>query len=310
MLLCDKIYGLEADLYEKFPHLKTLRVSEMMQKVFQVGRDVQNAQRFILSNDTLESVVQSATIYPDAIADCIPAVRLPWRSAWFEWDHSVVGAIIGEDENPLLFRQEPKKVGFMIRTEEGGRRGTITVCWPTLARAEKGEEYESVVTTPTTIEFDFDKQDFSMSRILGVQEFSTISGIKPPQEDPFDPLASSLTKELLATMQIRWTMEAVGECKARYHRQFGGVDYGPMMQSVLDGITSEYRMMILIAAMMNAQATKQQEVDRSKINKSRLKNGKTPLLNHHIVSMNVSPEETDRKLFKSARDGTTARTIH
>ena len=75
--------------------------------------------RYVLMEDLAEVCQQLVFDQPDLLADCFDLIRLPSPVVWLEWCQA--------DAN----RSRPgrQRVGLLIRSAEGGRKGTIQVVW-------------------------------------------------------------------------------------------------------------------------------------------------------------------------------------
>lgn len=299
MLLCDQVIAMKQRInYSIVSDPKN--GSSSIRRVVATADKLAGAPRFILANDVTEALIESSIAYPEALAGCIDAIRIPWRIAWFEWDDEFARSVWRRShaKKPGSERSFlPKRGGFLVEADESGRSGEISVCWPIPEPDGKGgltENYDRglLMSNFQAIRFDLDLQDMDIRRIVGAESFERETGI-PIGDINFtndvEPARSRYIDRIKATMMMDWSKTEVAALLSGQLHHHGTIRF---ISNAVSDIWSEYCMLVPAAAMMNARnAVRIAQADRTRINKSRAKAGRLPLLDHQVVSMNISPEE-------------------
>ncbi len=315
MLLCDQVVAMRNRILAVPGALQAATAS--IQRIVSVADTLPSAPRFILANDVTEALITSSIDYPEALTGCIDAIRIPWRCAWFEWDDDFARDTWRrahvrqrvQDDNFM-----PKRVGFIVETDESGRRGEISVLWPVPESDGKGgltSNYDGMVMSNLpTIHFDLDRQDLDARAMVGAASLERATGIPIPVigfNNDLEPGRARYLDRIRATMMMDWSNSGV----AKLITHLGHYNPVEFVSNAVADIWSEYCMLVPAAAMMNArQAVRTATVDRARLNKARVKSGRSPLLDHLVVSMNVSPEERAERRRVAAGGAAGPRATH
>lgn len=121
------------------------------------------SSRFVLEPDTVRAMVSVLSSRPASLLSCLEVLRIPWLSAWFEWDEGVRMGALREvspeswapfEGGPIVL---PGKVGLQVETDASGRRGVFRTAWPnTVVLEGRPGEYDLVCTSAPDVHFDFD----------------------------------------------------------------------------------------------------------------------------------------------------------
>ena len=316
MLLCDQVVAMKEKIGTL--HGRWESVPKSLRKIVDIANGLREAPRFILANDVTEALITSSTDYPEALAGCIDVIRIPWQVAWFEWDDDFARETWHRAHvKPINDAQnfKPKRSGFLVEADPDGRSGVISVCWPIPDPDDAGGnsgrfDQGLVMTSFQTVRFDLDRKDLDPRVVVGTASLQREIGMPVPDigfSTESEPARSRYLDRIRATMSMDWS----GSGASQFVLRRDGLDPLQIVHNAVVDIWSEYCMLVPAAAMMNAhQAVKREAVDRSKLNKNRLKAGRPPLLDHHVVSMNVSPEERAERRRAAAEGVSGPRATH
>jgi hypothetical protein len=246
---------------------------------------------------------------PTSLAGCLEVARFPWTQAWIEWNENARAQAM-ELLGPWGMRSDlyglPKKVGVLVKTDKEGRKGTIFVAWsggydhitkhiPTSdLRAMKMRYYDLPSAAIPFAEFDFDRTEFNPANFFTHESMSNLL-LKTLVRDQKDRTSHDMeacsriasiftvpyTKLMEKTLAFKKTelQGSVQASEAEHHALAGMM--GDLCHEMLPfiGIT-------LLFCAKNAISVRPE--DRSKLNKQRLKSGKSELKNHGVVYMRLN----------------------
>ena len=247
--------------------------------------------RFLFDETAINTAVEITLGRPKVLRDVMANFRIPYAKLWIEWPESGRQKLRDtftpdetEQENPL--RPIPKKLGFFLETDETGRKGQVTWAWNNQLDQDLAGGSEKIVNVcPISPFFDLDGdypqdnsryKDFLKANIANMWKTNAI--------------------QLDALQRIWRTAEhKPSEWGAGYLRLGDGMSkkYEEIhLNHLYADVYGEYIMiwsclMLLTSSKKILDFTK---VDNTKWNKSRVKQGKLPKLDHTVVSLHINQE--------------------
>lgn len=238
--------------------------------------------RFLLDENAVAAAVEISLGRPKILLEALAHCRVPYSAMWVEWPES------GREKLRRDFTCEitpdrplPTRVGFLIETETGGRRGHATWVWS--APGDIGSFIPNIA--PIEPYFDLDEHF--------VQPVEKVEGFKA------------------ANLAAYWADNPVQQqalldfwCTARHKPSPWGMNYlattamlGDVEERIayaMADVYGEYIMIWSIMFMLTASrpAVSCRDVSRAKINKVRARKREVPLLDHTEVVMHVNRQPT------------------
>jgi len=271
----------------------------------QIADKIKSAtHRHMINDDVVVAVLDGIYRNPKAMTECLSVIRIPWRRAWFEWDDRIAMEVHDRwRDGPMPEdRSRPKRCGFLIETDETGRSGKIWVCWPSQINGMPNKEGVAMQIPEVTFDLDLYKpgqviDDELSNEIIGVNQLRRydlnntlpINCTFPKDEE--DPTRVYRTA-VVSTIRMQWSENSIRAATAIANMTRKQINWGNIIQNTLYDIMSELMMVFPLVAIMTAKkAVETKDESRSKINKNRIRQAKTELLDHIVVSMNITSEE-------------------
>ena len=224
--------------------------------------------RFVLGDDLAEASAELAFADGARLVGCLDLLRMPASSLWIEWNDDVHKRVICETHLAEGFGEAVtgRKVGVLLRASPNGLAAVARTFW---VDADESE----VTLSPLETHFD-------------------LRGEFPPAEG--DPLAgafidathsdSPATTTLLGHVRFRFD-----ESWADYYRP-AAAEPRFKQRLITDSISSvawDAPLVLAFLLLLSAKdATRKALVSRAAINRKRLANGRSPLLDH--IEVNAS----------------------
>lgn len=239
---------------------------------------MKGAPRFLLDNAAINASVELTLGRPRILLDALAHVRVPYPVMWIEWEERGRERLrqeFGKDgitpDRPL-----PDRIGFLLEVDEGGRRGTATWAWSSM-------RVDVPHIAPITAYFDLDSR-FIENRLDRMAAFSDGALINLWRDNPV---------QLKALYDI-W--ETVHHRPSEWGKEFfaimaqAGTDMRYFLNEQYCDVVGEYIDIwaIILLLTSSRQTVEYRDVDRSRINKGRVKKRETPLLDHTEVVMHLS----------------------
>ena len=252
--------------------------------------------RYVLEDDVVAAATHVVMGRPRSMRDCAAALRLPWRRAWVEWREPARIAvretlgIVTENGRP-----PPLRFGFLVEADAEGRRGTVRFAWSHAAEELDGMELASV--SPFAMAFDFDRVEGPAERMPGHEEaLGYRRWAKSPADlDALDQLSTAFWRE--ATRDGAIVMDGMARDARR--------PLDEVLREADGDLVGEPLSFLATVMLLSARgAVREQPEDRSRLNKSRLKARKQPLLDHVVLRMRLSGAERRAAAEAAARNGT------
>lgn len=297
MYLMDEIVGF-ADMMKIDQRLSHPVLSHPVLSIFpELKQKLIGTPRFLLSNDAIRAAVEISLSRPKIILESLAHLRIPYNRLWIEWDESgrekLRETFRGDSPIETPDRPLPSHIGFLIETKEGGRSGTVTWAWNV-------KDSDTPNIAPITAYFDLDQDiEQPVERILGLERanLATLWNDNPVQKEALLAIwrtaihkPSPWGEKFIQTMLNRASLQ---DQLAHY------------FSDVFGEYITIWSIMLLLTT--SRKAVDYIQVDRSKLNKSRIKSrnpSKTLLLDHtqvvlhfdkHTAQQTHMPQSYQRK---------------
>jgi hypothetical protein len=216
--------------------------------------------RYVLDDAVAVTVAQAAFGDTAQIARCLDLARIPALSLWVEWSEGGRQRVMQQYglSNPIDTRQHGGRAGLLVRADESGRRGFVDVAWD----GETGRPDLS----PVRLSFDLDDPAFA----------------EVPADDPFLRGLRIEGNEPLCKLfsHVRFS---INETWRAFYRSACKTD-GELAEAVRQNIlvvAADFPYLVGFCLLLSARnALEQVPVEMKRLNASRLKRGKDPLLDH------------------------------
>lgn len=227
--------------------------------------------RFVLGDDLAEASAELAFADGARLVGCLDLLRMPASSLWIEWNDEVHKRVICETQlaEDLGETAVGRKVGVLLRASPNGLAAVARTFW-----VDAADESAEVTLSPLETHFDLRGE--------------------LPQSDGSDPLSgafidathsgSPATTTLLGHVRFRFD-----DSWADYYRP-AAADPQFKTRLVTESINSiawDAPLILAFLLLLSAKdATRKALVSRAAINRKRLANGRSPLLDH--IEVNAS----------------------
>jgi hypothetical protein len=282
-----------------------------------IGQQIKHAEHLILSDAAITSAIFAMSAKPSTLSDCLEVARFPWEHAWIEWNEgarlkalSLLGPAFVKPMGGPTHILMPKKIGLLVKTDKEGRAGTIFVGWSNAYDDLKNildenrfnlnpkanirlEDVPRIAIPYATFDFDRlpDQDDEIMMSNKG-KHHSLASIIletlipNPAQVKPSDIAAAQRIAAVFKVPKTALIEKYFAAMESYIHTEAMLED---RKASLFGDVMNEFLSFIGITLLFCAKNTVSfKPEDRSKINKQRLKSGKTELLDHQVVHMRLN----------------------
>ena len=227
--------------------------------------------RYVLDDPSAALITQAAFSEQSVTASCIDLLRFPARAFWMEWSEHSRAKLLEQYGliDPFQELRFCKRAGVFTEADPSGRRGEMRILWEN----EAGEADLS----PFVIEFDLDDAEFhrkqtpgALTRWLSIADFAC---------------AGPLLNHARFHLAEEW--------RAYY------ANYAPnpkaleeIIETSLYAIAGDFPYVASFCLVLAARGALQFSSTRlERLNASRIKNGKPPLLDHVTVSLELASDE-------------------
>jgi hypothetical protein len=221
--------------------------------------------RYILDHNVSALAGRTAFGEVELMLECLDLIRLPAPRIWIEWCEASRAAVLSElGYVTRLMPSQMARAGFLVSSDESGRRGEVDIAWSTKAGV--------VELSPLKILFDLDDPDFAHRGpgwALGVADHAAFHRLYGHARFVMRPAWSAYYRRCAKSGQDIW----------QANLQQLGWDFPLLCASAL------------ILQTRNALAYEASDLTR--LNKARLRSGKPALLDHIEVSAHLDGARGD-----------------
>lgn len=283
------------------------------------ARDIQTAQRFVITEDVRDAVKDLLTSRPSAMYSALPYARPPFERCWIEWPTP------NQPEPKHAIRIRTKRVGAMITAEQGSNCGAFkfyTVWsydvgdsfarWNEVLKDEKraqiiADNHKSGIgVSILQVGFDFtdlesdtptkyfqgwhsppgskDWSDEQLRKIRNDNENSIRHVLHDPTERKYLDKIETL---------IRW---GIRRGQVPVDHLAASASFGkPGIEAALDDVRDEIGPIIALLILMNSKNCVEVNKDAVplKLNKARVRKGKPAYLDHSTVHIKLGKTNTN-----------------
>ena len=243
-----------------------------LRSAVELAKDVATAPlRYVLDDASVRMISECAYDQNSMLGSAVDLFRVPADRLWIEWsDEASVQYLIKHGHSLVTDHQRaPRKVGVLIDSDESGRSGQVRMTW----LGESGE----VEVSPLVTEFDFD-HPISLSQ---AQPESTVRYVHIQGLEALDPFFACL----------RFRMEP---CWEQYYRTYSPSDnaFENTVNRAVTYVSGDFPFAAAFLLMLSTRtAFEERETGFRKLNNKRAKRGKSPLLDHVEIRLNLTPSE-------------------
>jgi hypothetical protein len=245
--------------------------------VFPAMDDVlQGCPRFLFDEQSIHTAVELTLGRPKIMRQAMQHLRIPYTKLWIEWPEAgrqkLRDTFSERDAIDSLDRPLPIRLGFLLETDEKGRKGTVTWAW----NNHFIKKHEPPNICPISAFFDLDGDFAQDSQIAAFIKANLASLWK---DKPI---------QLEALLSIwRTSVHAPNEWGVKYIKQTGST--GWVVQNFYADVYGEYIMVwaCLLLLTSSRKIVDYSPVDMNKLNKIRRLSNKPLKLDHTIVSMHI-----------------------
>jgi hypothetical protein len=239
-------------------------------------RRMEHAPRFLIDNGAIAAVVEITLGRPKILREAMAHLIVPYERMWVEWEEAGRERIRSVFEGAITpDRPLPVRVGFLLETKPGGRKGIITWAWNTPYAVDCPN------ISPISAYFDLDA-DFRQSnqRIEGLLG-GNIAKLWEGNAVQLDALFGiwRTAEHLPSNWGADW-LEYVTNTPEELDERIGNC-----FADVYGEYICVWALLMLLTA--SKTAVDLRPVDRSKLNRIRAKKRATPLLDHTEVVLHV-----------------------
>lgn len=269
-MLCDKVMSVPLSKFEAFGPSNNAG----SRPYSEVQSLLPRAQKFVLEDDAAGAADSVRKGHAKSLMDADLYAKLPFESCWYEWNYDAVT----EDEQlrtaPRHNVARPSKVGLLAVSENGDLgQGKLWLVW---------SFGESVNISPLSVRFRFGEPQTELVRESSVKEIfsmrKTDKAMRSSVRNTSDAVALAQISRQFTPLFPEWD-RSVQEWVSR-------AGAGRSMGDDWSGESLFFKSLLILMNCKNG--IESERADLGKLNKSRVKSGKTELFSHSIVRLRLS----------------------
>lgn len=257
---------------------------------------MKHAPRFLMDASAMQASVELSLGRPKVIREALEHCQVPYPEMWIEWqeDHrgklqEVVSGFVPLTEPG---RPMPQRIGFLIESEQDGRKGVITWAWT--SHGVNIDKIDIPHVSPVVAYFDLDAKhdNDTFNTTLTIRHLW--DGNPVQQQALFDIWSTAIHAP------SEWGMRFLQNiCKTEQDLTYRLTEF---YRDVYGEYMTAWTILLLLTA--SRKTVDYNKIDRSKLNKARAKRRQTPLWDYTEVTMHVTappPAGTPRAPLGYAR---------
>jgi hypothetical protein len=226
--------------------------------------------RIVLADDVVRCATMLAFSDGDRLAGCLDLIHAPTQNVWVEWSESTRQQALREIPN-LQVRDEAsaKRVGALVQTDKTGRAGAIRTFWST--------PNDVIFMGSLITEFDLDTPIRESTNLAAMFDGEP-GGVSHDTE----PAVDAVLKHVQFRFDPAWGL---------YYRSalLHEKERLAVIRAALGSSACDAPMILALFLLMAAKDGVQTRVpELTKINRSRQRSGRTPLLEHVEACLNLA----------------------
>jgi hypothetical protein len=239
---------------------------------------LEGCPRYILDANACRTAVELNLGRPKILREAMTHLHIPFRRMWVEWEDADRQKLRERFPEPLTYpelRPMPGRVGFLLESDESGRRGTAIWAWDT----PRG--------SPDIPNIGLIQPYFDLDRIFPLTPERTEGLLKGNLAALWmdNPTQLESLFDIWRTAQHR---------PVAWARDFWNCLPDPVLAEALSysDVVGEYIMIWSVLLLLTASRpiVDLSHVSLTKLNKQRRKKAKVPLLDHTRVSLHLTPQ--------------------
>jgi hypothetical protein len=244
--------------------------------------------RYVLGDDMVRCATELAFAEGDRLSSCLDLVHVPAQSVWIEWAETP--RLDALQSIPALEVKVERHGGALVTARADCRSGHIRTFWSTLS--------EQAYLSPFVINFDFDRTPPASPTETAVWRGDTVLCM------PGEPAIEDLLTHFRFEFDNDWAMYYSGRCDTEELRT-------SVLRLSLGTCAFDVPMLMAFFLMLGARnLLPRQEVSLERINRSRRRAGKAPLLEHVEVSAPLDGGRTRGSAPSNESDRSSPRLHH
>jgi|GEM_PF-2801512 hypothetical protein len=246
--------------------------------------------RFLFDDATIHTAVELTLGRPKVLREAMAHLRIPYTKMWIEWPEAgreKLRTTFSIDAYEYPNRPLPTRLGFLLETDEFGRKGMVTWVWSNHF-IKKGEPPN---VGPISAFFDL---DFDYSKITSpsfVKSFldANLANIWKDNKIQLDALLSIWDTSYHKPSE--WGAKFL-ELPPHYRLRLNGNSQDAQIANFYADVYGEYIMIwsCLMLLTSSRKIVELEHVDMSPLNRIRRRMNKAQRLDHTIVTMHISQE--------------------
>lgn len=244
-------------------------------------RKLQDCPRFLFDENAIHTAVELTLERPKVLREAMQFLRIPYTKMWIEWPERGRQKLRDKFEGELEpGRPVPTRLGFLLETDEEGRKGTVTWAW---ANDPMGVGNAPNVC-PISPFFDLDiNHEQPNNHVVGFLD-ANLANMWKHNPIQLDALLSIWNTALHKPSEwgINYLAKSIdmGLSDKKSIALFYADVYGEyiMIWACLMLLTSSKKIVDL------------RQIDYGNLNVARTKKGKVPLLDHTVVSIHIDKQ--------------------
>ena len=236
--------------------------------------------RFLFDESSIHTAVELTLGRPKVLRQAMQFLRIPYTKLWIEWPEAgrkKLRDTFTSRDDPIDYpdRPLPTRLGFLLETDEEGRKGQVTWAWTN----HFIREHEPPNVCPIGAFFDLDGNYDQVDTNVNFLKANLASLWKD------NMLQTEALKSIWRTAvhkQNYWGQKFISHYKYPKH----------LIQNFYADVYGEYIMVwaCLLLLTSSRKILDYTSVERSKLNKPRVQKGKAPLLDHTMVNLHINKE--------------------